>query len=89
MQLREFNAEIREGHVLLVDCLGVNNGQQHCCGKIRIPFDPPLTGFSPWSGGHAWKRTGGDTVDTITLEPSIDAGDCGHFLVRDGAAVRA
>lgn len=84
MHLREFNGEIRAGHLLLVDCVRVKDGEQHCCGKIRIPFDPPLSGSEPYTRGRTWRRVSGESIDTLTLEPSIDAGECGHFFVSGG-----
>lgn len=87
MRLREFNGEIRAGNVLLIDCPAIVGGQQHCCGKIRIPFHPPLVGFSPIGDEKRWLRDSGESIDTITLSPSIDAGNCGHFLVRSGEIV--
>lgn len=92
MRLREF-AEIRMGNMLLVACQGITKeGEPHCCGTIRIPFDPPLPGCSrakldPDHPGY-WKRTEGSTVDDITLTPSLDAGECGHFNVTKGEIIR-
>lgn len=89
MRLREFNAEIRDGNVLLVCCMGKRNGEQHCCGMIRIPFSPsiagkPLARFSEMENKLYWTRVSGETVDDLTLAPSIDAGECGHFTITNG-----
>lgn len=93
MRLREFNGEIRAGNLLLVDCCGIVKGEQHCGGKIRIPFKPPLPGCKPYKNGKydavVWDRLAGATVDDITLSPSIDAGSCGHFVIEEGEIVRS
>lgn len=86
MRLREF-AYIKAGNVLIVDCMGIKDGEQHCCGRIRVPFVPPLDGSTnpqPTREGQLWKRISGTTVDDLTLEPSVDAGECGHFNVLNG-----
>lgn len=90
MRLREFNAEIRNGNVLIVDCCGVKDGEQHCCGRIRIPFEPVLgqSPAKPTETGKIWRRISGATVDDLTLDPSIDAGECGHFHVQNGRIVK-
>lgn len=87
MRLREFNAEIRNGNLLLVECVAVLNGDQHCGGKIRVPFTPAINGFREFAADRKWNRLSGSTLDDITLEPSVDAGACGHFLVRSGEIV--
>ena len=92
MRLREFNAEIRCGNVLLLSCQGrKEDGSEHCCGMIRVPFEPPLPGCQLAelcnSPGY-WKRTSGETVDDLMLRQSVDAGDCGHFNVTNGEIIR-
>jgi hypothetical protein len=86
--LREF-AEIKNGNVLIIGCLGKSRDGQdyHCAGYLRIPFIPPI-GVVPTAvlneGGTYWKRLSGDSVDNLTLSPSIDAGPCGHFNIING-----
>ncbi len=92
MLLREFG-EIRQGAVLIVPCMGKINedGSEHCCGKIRIPFKPPLPGFKPVkpnADNKYWTRERGQSLDDLTLSQSIDAGDCGHFMITDGKILK-
>lgn len=79
--------EIRHGNVLLIPCQG--NG--HCGGLIRVPFTPTLDGApepkpaTTRDGGECvWTRVSGTTAEDITLSPSVDADECGHFHVVNG-----
>jgi len=53
-----------------------------CCKTemLSIAFDVPLDGGAAYEVPVAklWKRTG-DTFDTLTLSPSIDASAFGHW----------
>lgn len=86
MLLREFG-EIRHGNTLLVPCMGKKeDGSQHCCGMISIPFDPPLSGSQlgrPTDQGY-WIRESVTTLDYLTLRQSVQAGGCGHFTIKNG-----
>lgn len=51
--------------------------------RLGVPFAPPL-GPTDWitpgqpviePGTNVWSRSAGDTFDTLTLSPSIDAGN--------------
>jgi len=78
-------AEIRSGNCLIISCQG--DGGKHCGGWLRIPFSPALPGCSepePLKNGMVWKRTGGETLEDLSLSPSIDADVCGHFFVENG-----
>jgi len=44
--------------------------------QLRVMVDPPFD--SGPTGTHAWQRTG-DTFEDITLTPSIDASETGHW----------
>lgn len=86
--LRE-HAEIRNGNMVIISCQGLKDGQEHCGGMIRVPFTPPLAGCEPFKITDAdhpgyWNRVSGETLDDLTLQPSIDAGECGHFHVTNG-----
>ncbi len=64
-------------------------GKHHEYDLIFVAFANPLDGGpAVGSASHAWHRTG-DTIDTITLSPSIqrmDPGGCRwHGFVRNGA----
>jgi hypothetical protein len=87
MRLREFG-EIRYGNCLLVPCMGKDHvGEQHCCGSIRIPFQPTINGAllaKANEDGRYWQRIGGETLDNIGFTDSINAGRCGHFTIKDG-----
>lgn len=77
---------IRGGNVLLIEC----QGESHCAGRIRVPFRPPIGDGpepAPTKEGLVWQRVSGETIDDITLSPSVDAGDCGHFNVQNGSVV--
>lgn len=80
---------IRGGNVLLVAC----QGEAHCCGYIRVPFSPTLGGApEPEPSqpiGVVWQRVAGETLNDMTLSPSIDAGECGHFYITNGQIVQA
>lgn len=65
---------------LIVPC----QGEHKCCGVIRIPFTPTIDGTQEAKADRYWKRESGETLDDITLSPSIDAGECGHFYIRNG-----
>lgn len=84
MKLRDLeHAEIRGGNVLLLSCV-----TNHCGGWLRIPFQPGIDGApagEPLANGMVWNRTAGETLDDLTLSPSIDADACGHFHVINGA----
>lgn len=87
MRLREFG-EIRHGNCLLVPCMGKNKESgQHCCGTIRIPFQPTINNAplaAPNQEGYYWTRTRGETLDDIEFKDSINAGNCGHFNIGNG-----
>lgn len=59
-----------------------------CDSPIYVAFDRPLDGGPPLPGERCWTRTG-DTIETLTLRPSIlRIGGCGwHGWVTDGEAV--
>ncbi len=83
-------ADIRNGNTLLVCCQGTHDGKGRCAGMLRVPFSPPIGGApepKPLENGMVWKRESGETLDTISLSPSIDGGSCGHFCVRDGRII--
>jgi hypothetical protein len=69
--------------------------------RIAVQFEPHLgdVAHTHWPAGlvrigqHIWTR-GGDTFDTLTLSPSIDAsqytecgGGCWHGFIRNGEVV--
>lgn len=98
MRLRELeHAEILAGNVLVVSCQGRGTDERHaegpCGGWIRIPFAPGVDGApdglpttrSDGKPGPVWKRESGTTVQDLTLSPSINAHECGHFHVQGGA----
>lgn len=52
-----------------------------CCRarRLHVMFAEPLDGGAPVRGhGPLWQRTG-DTFETLTLTPSIDASSDGHW----------
>jgi hypothetical protein len=57
-----------------------------CPRRIFVFFDKPLDGGAPIPGERLWQRSGGDSFETMTLAPSIDASGEGHWhgWVRDG-----
>lgn len=71
----------REGIGLLFDCPK--------CGESHpgfVPFANPLDG-GPNDHSQGWQRTG-DTIDTMTLTPSILRRDCGwHGFFTNGEVV--
>lgn len=90
MRLREFG-EIRHGNCLLVPCMGkTEKGEQHCCGMVRIPFQPTINNAplaDPNQDGLWWERIGGETLDDIGFKDSINAGACGHFNISAGEII--
>ncbi len=63
-------------------------GEHHEYDQVFVAFANPLDGGPPFGNGPKWQRTG-DTIDDITLSPSIqrmDPGGCRwHGFVRNGA----
>lgn len=61
-----------------------------CPDEVYVDFANPLDGGPPLKNlRHAWERTG-DTIETLTLRPSIQrVGGCAwHGYVTNGEAVR-
>lgn len=89
MRLSEIGASIGSGKVLIVPC----QGDHKCAGCIRIPFAPTIGGVDLMTRDGElvtyWRRVSGETLEDITLEPSIDADDCGHFFIVEGEVRRA
>lgn len=60
-----------------------------CGAGLYVPFANPLDG-GPQYGPQGWQRAG-DTVDTLTLSPSVlrlGPASCGwHGWIRDGKAI--
>lgn len=55
--------------------------------RLAVWFANPIDGLPPTDDAtHLWQRTG-DTFDTLTLSPSIDASSDGHWHghIEDGA----
>lgn len=82
-------AEIIGGNELLISCQGCVDGREHCGGGLAIPFKPGINGAPDGDPrlnrkGYVWTRTSGETIEDITLKPSIDAKECGHFFVQHG-----
>lgn len=91
-----FNADMtpapaRKGVGVALDCP---------CGKcdnlhwLYVPFKNPIDGGPPFEGNHdTWSRSG-DSIDTLTLSPSIfrnpARGGCGwHGYIENGAVREA
>lgn len=59
----------------------------HCIGRLYVPFANPLDGgpAMPNSRGCSWQRTG-DTFESLSLTPSVDAseGGCWHGFITNG-----
>lgn len=59
-----------------------------CCRKVRIAvfFANPIDGKPPSDDHKLWTRSG-ETYETLTLTPSIDASAHGHWhgFIRNGA----
>lgn len=64
---------------------------------IAVLFENPSDGGPPAplgsglvgeNAGKRWHRVSGDTIDTLTLTPSIDCSTCGHWhgMVDGGVA---
>lgn len=76
-------AEIRHGNVLVIrSCMG----KHRCGGYLRIPFSPGVNGVpgAVAEGKCVWKKVSGDSTKDLTLQPSCDFGECGHFYITDG-----
>lgn len=71
----------REGVGLVLDC------PCGCGQRLSVLFANPLDGGAPWGSQPLWSRSG-DTIDTLTLRPSILvlSGDCRwHGFITNGA----
>lgn len=77
--------ELRD-NLLLLPCMG-GGEHQHCGGWIRVPFANPICGERAPAERY-WEREG-ETLDTLTLTPSVNAGDCGHFTITSGEVKQA
>lgn len=82
---RWINAGDRKGVGVSFECM-----TGHCGGRIRVLFANPLDGGPPLAddeqhggGPYRWHRTG-ETFDTLSLSPSVDADVCGHFTITNG-----
>ena len=90
MRLLDIPETRLSANCLIVPCQGRNpDGSPHCCGMIRIPFKPTIGGSQPVQAERYWTRESGEMLNDITLSPSIDAGDCGHFHIQNGSIVHA
>jgi hypothetical protein len=85
--LREFG-EIRNGNILIIKYC---QGAHQCGGYLRVPFTPGIDGSPDGKpskeNGPIWKRITGETIDTLTLNPSLDFGECGHFNIINGEII--
>lgn len=74
----------RHGVGIIMDCPCGNADENH---QLYVPFLNPIDG-GPTIEPNGWQRTG-DTVDTLTLAPSIlRHGACKwHGWIRDGAVI--
>lgn len=61
---------------------GVSFDCPHCrTQRLAIKFSPPIDPNGLWTkitqptyvGENVWKRAGGDTFETLTISPSVDA----------------
>jgi hypothetical protein len=81
------HAAINYGNLLLISC----QGDHGCGGWIGVPFRPGIDGAPDGEpnrpGGYVWTRESGTTIDDLTLSPSINAHECGHFHVKNGEIV--
>lgn len=62
-----------------------------CGTELFVAFENPLDGLPPPQGvGNTWKREG-ETIETLTLKPSIQRrGGCNwHGFIEDGATRKA
>lgn len=66
---------------VMFDCPCGNHDEEHRC---YVPFSNPI-GSGSYINEKGWQRTG-DTLDTLTLMPSIlRIGDCGwHGFITNG-----
>jgi hypothetical protein len=78
------HAEIVGGNFLRISCVGDHD----CGGWLGIPFKPGINGAPDGEplrpAGYVWKREAGETLEDLTLSPSVNADACGHFFVRSG-----
>lgn len=75
---RESGAEFGAADAVWFEC---PEGHDTC--SHTVPFTPALDGkalSSPQSNGAHWKRLAGETIETLTLDPSIrnTCGICKH-----------
>lgn len=81
-------AKIVGGNCLMVPCQGNPADGHECPGTLRVPFVPPLPGFLPLTAKLHWKRESGESLADLTLTPSVQMEECGHFYVTNGEIVR-
>jgi hypothetical protein len=59
-----------------------------CCRKVRLGvfFANPVDGKPPSDSNLLWTRTDGDSFETLSLSPSIDASAHGHWhgFIKNG-----
>lgn len=82
-------AEARVGVGVMMDC-----PCGECGDPLYVPFANPIDGGPPLrGGGYGWQRNG-ETLERLTLSPSVlravEKGGCGwHGFIREGKVVEA
>lgn len=72
-----FHSENRAGMAVSFDCpCGCRGTDRET--RLCVWFANPIDGGLPTDDGKLWNRTG-DTFETLTLTPSIDASAFGHW----------
>lgn len=82
---RWINYGDRKGVGISFECMA-----RHCGGRIRVLFANPLDGGQAWpddeqhgGGPYRWHRSG-ETFETLSMTPSVDADVCGHMTLTNG-----
>lgn len=60
--------------------MGISFLCPHCKeARLAVMFENPVDGFRPpYVKQNLWKRSG-ESFENMTLTPSIDASECGHW----------
>lgn len=81
----------RRGQGIAFDCPCEKCQRTKFRRRVTVPFANPLDGKARAAGREDYWTRDGDEFETLTLSPSIDESECGHWhgTVRQGEVFNA